>query len=286
MESESGDIPPVDAAAQLRSHDDMRAKVERRGPSGAFASLMLWGALVTAVYSGVFLFALGGRPIDEQVSGSGSFPSTALLLFPILVFSALVSGARERFSVHLKPALGYWIFSALVLAGFGALAILTLVGVVYPWWLNLIVPVALFVVMAADPIRRLRGTAKTPEDERWVNERLSRPARRNTALIGAATGLLAATSTQQWFPLLAMATFLMLIVMTLAFSASWGLPRTGYEWGPLHWSALGVTLGVLFLLALLLARTTWVTTPIAVIAGVFAFAVMLGASVLPRSPKQ
>lgn len=283
MESESGDVPPGEAEAQLRSHEDMRAKVERRGPSRAYASLMLWSALVMSAYIGVFMFAFTGPALDDATAGAHNSAFIMLLMFPILVFSSLLGGARERFSIRRNPVSSFWVVPALILVAFGVLGVMAVMGVAYPWLLNLIVPVALFVVMAANPIRQLLGAAKTPGEERWVNEPLSRPAQRNTAAIGGAAGLLAATSTQQLlFPILMVVIILGFIVLSLAFSASWGLARTGYEWGPLHWSVFGVTLGVVFLLALLLARTTMVTTLLAVIAGVLAFAVMLGASLLPR----
>lgn len=286
MESETGNVPPTDtvvnAAAQLHSHDDIRAKAKGRGPSRAFASLMLWGAIVTAAYAGVVLFALSGRTRVEVEAGATGFATVVVLLFPMLIFSSLVSGARERFSVRRKPSVGYWIAYGLVVAVLAALMVVIVASIPYPWWLNLLVPVALFIAMASDPIRQLLSGATTPPEERWVNRPLSRPVRWTTALIGVATGVLAATSTLRWFSILTIVFMLVLIVMLVSIRASWGLPRTGYEWGPVHWGAFGVAMTLLFVLGLLLARTSWVTTSLTVLVGVLVFAVMLGASTLPR----
>ncbi|WP_146071659.1 hypothetical protein [Cryobacterium sp. Y50] len=280
MENESRDPSRHSAAEQLRSYEDVRNRVTLQGPSRAFALLMLWGAVVLAVYVGVFLFSFGGRPVDEVASGAGGFPYTGILLFPVLIFSSLVSGARERFGIRTKPAPGYWIAYGLIIAGFMTLAGLSIAGVSYPWRLNLLVAVTIFLTMSAGPIRQLRR-ATTPNPDRWMNEPLSRPARWSTALIGATAGLLAATSTLAWFPVVGATVMMALVVVLGGWRARWGLPRTGYEWGPIHWAAFGIAVGVLFLLTVLLSRTGWITTPISVATGVLVLFVMLIASFLP-----
>ncbi len=285
MESGNRDVLG-DAAAQLRSHDDVRAMVERRGPSRAYATLQLWGALVLGVYGAVFLIAFGGRTVDEIAAGESVGASTMLLLFPVIVFSGLLDSAKQRFSIRRKPSLGFWIAYGLIFGGFGALVVMITVSVTYPWWLNVLVPVALFVTMATAPIRVLLSATTTPVAERWGNEPLSRPTRWATVLIGAMAGVVVATSTQQWFSIVAIVIMLGLVVVMIAWASFAVLPRPGYEWGPIHWSAFGVTMSVLFLVALLLVRTTWITPVVTVIAGVFVFVVMLTASRLPLRPKQ
>lgn len=278
MESDAVRPSTDDAAEQLRNHDDVRDRVAHRGPSRAFALLMLWSAIMLSVYVGLFLLAFGSRPLDEMSSSAGRY--STMLVFPILVFSALVSGARERFSIRTKPSLGHWIAYGLIVAAFLGMLGAIVAGVGYPWWLNILVPAALFVTMAARPIAQLQRAA-TPDSDPWVSKPLSGPARATTVMIGAALGLIAATSSQPWFPLVNAAVMLLLVVVLAGWRARWGLPRTGYEWGPVHWTGFGISTGVLFLLAVLLARTESVTAPISMTAGILILLVMLLASMVP-----
>lgn len=156
--------------------------------------------------------------------------------------------------------------------------------VVYPWWLNLLAPVAVFVAMAASPLRQLR-LASTSDSDSWSNEPLNTPVRWTTSAIGISTGLIAATSTQPFFPIVSAATLILLIVALASWQSSWGPPRTGFEWGPLHWGAFSIAVGILFVLTLLLTRTTWITVWIAVAAGATIAAMLLVAAFLPARPR-
>ena len=234
------------------------------------------------VYVGVFLFSFGGYPVEEVASVGGGYAYTSMLLFPVLLFSGLSSGARERFSIRRKASRGFRVAYILLVAAFMTLLILTIAGIQYPWIANLLVAAALFITMGAMPIRQLARGLKQPSGERWINEPLTGPVRWSTALIGAASGLVAGTSTLWLYPVISVVVMLALIIVLIGWRASWGLPRAGYEWGPLHWTVFGVTISVLFLMALLLTRTTWITTPLAITAGVAAFVVMLIAARLPR----
>lgn len=283
MESEPAPPSTGDAARLLQRHDETRDRVEQRTPSRAFASFMLWGAAVIAVSVGVFLLSFDPQPPDEVAAGAGA--STPLLIIPILIFSSLVSGARERFGVRTRPSPGYWIAVGVILAGVLGLQVSIIAGLVYPWWLNLLLPTALFAVMAAGPIRQLRR-ARTPEEERWTSEPLNQPARSTTTLIGVVLGTVAATSTQPWSPLVQMAIVALIVVALIGYRSRWGLPRTGFEWGPIHWAAFGITVGILFLLTALLTRTDWIDTWVAVALGVVAAAVMVLTSLLPARTRR
>jgi hypothetical protein len=282
MESEQPVTGPAYAAERLQGYAQVRARVERRGPSRAYAALQLWLALAMAAYAGALLISFAGNPPGDTATGAGTY-SSGLLVFPVLLLSSLGSGARERFSIRTKPSPSYWVGYALIIGGFSALLAASVAGVAYPWWATLLVPVVLFVVMAASPIRQLsrRGGCDV---EQWRNEPLSRPVRRTTVLIGVAIALLAATSTQWWFPITSMATMLLLIVVLIGWRADWGLPRTGYEWGPMHWAAFGIVISVLFTLSVLLSNTGWITTPISITAGTLALLIMLFTAFLPRRP--
>lgn len=237
-----------------------------------------------AVYVGVFLFSFGGRSLEEATPGLGTY-STSLLVFPILLFSSLASGARERFGVRTTPSPRYWIVVGIILASFLVLLVLAVVGISYPWWLTMFLPVALFAGMAFGPVRQLRK-ARTPDDQRWVNEPLSRPARWTTAVTGTTLGAVAAVSPQPWFPVVQVVASLLILVAIIGYRSRWGLARTGFEWGPIHWVAFAVTVGILFALTALLVRTDWITAWVAVALGVIAAAIMITAALLPTRARR
>ncbi len=289
METEDGssapgaeaELSPTDAAELLRRHREVRDRAASQGPSRAFAFLMLWSAVLVSVYVAVYLLTFQSRSVGAGgLTGSAS-TLTFVLLVPFLIFSPLISGARERFRVRPGlPAPGYWVGYGLLVAGFMALGGLSIAGVVYPWWLALALPAAAFVMLASRPVRRLLSET-TPKSERWQNHPLTGPARRMTVAIGVMTGLIAATSTWRWFSIVVMAAMLLLIVVLIGSRSRWGLPRVGYEWGPIHWASFAVATTVLFLLVVLFSLTTWVTIAVSVGAGIVVFVVMFVVAFLP-----
>jgi hypothetical protein len=274
-----------DAAAQLSHHDTVRSAAHRLGPSRAYALFQVVGALAAAIYIGTFLFSFGDGVPTESAAGNTASHYTVMVLFPALLLGPLVSGARDRFSIRRKPSTAYVVAWGLVSAGFLALLVSGLAGAVHPWWMNLMVAVAAFVTIAAGSIRQLLR-ATTPDSERWANRPLSRAARWMTAAIGLLMGTIAATSTQPWFPFASVASLILLVIALLAGKTPWGLPRTGFEWGPAHWGAFGITTSALFALAVLLSRTAVVTTPLVVVVGLVVSLVMVLASVLPIRPRR
>lgn len=268
------------AAEQLRIHEAVRDRSEGRGPSRGYPLLLLWSAVVLSVYVGAFLWASSSR---SGTGGLGTGAYVSVFLLPTLIFSSLIGGARERFSVRAKPSTLQRVAYALVFSSFGVLLVLGIAAVSYPWWLNLAVAVAMFVVTAVGPLRQLR-TAAGRDPERWMNHPLSRPAQWTTALIGVAAGLLAATSAQRvLYSVVSVGTMVVLVVVLIAWRSRWGLPRTGYEWGPIHWSAFGVTMTLLFGLGVVLYRTNWITAPLGIAVGAVIFATMFASSLLPVS---
>lgn len=284
MESEKPMTGPDRADASLRGYAQVRAKVEHRGPSRAFAVLQLWLAAALAAYLGAFLISVVGDPPNEVTAGAADYTS-GLLVLPLLLLASLISGARERFSIRTKPSAAHWVAYTLIIGWFAVLLVASITEVTYPWWAALLLPVLLFVTMAAGPIRAL-SRPRTREAQPWSNEPLRRPARRTTVLIGLTAGLLAATSTQEkWFAVISTAACVVLVVVFLfGWRAEWGLSHTGYEWGPIHWAAFGIVLSGLFTLSVLLANTDWITPPISITAGVLALLVMAYAAFLPRNP--
>ena len=259
------------AADQLRSAERLRQHVERSGPTRASAVLQLWGAIVLPIYVGVFLLSFGPRMSEL----------TTLLLFPVLLFSSLVSGARDRFGIRTRPRGGSWVAQLSVVAAFLVLLALRIGGVSYPWWIDVLVVAAMFVTLAIGPVRQLlaaRGGGTT----RWSSRPLDPPARGLTVAIGIASGLLVASATEPWNSLVAVVIMLALIVALVLWRTRWGLPRTGFEWGPLHWAAFGVIMTAMFVLTALLSLTEWITALVTVTAGILIAAIMTTVAFLPR----
>ena len=281
MESDVDAPSPANAAELLRRHSEMRDRVGQLGPSRSFARLSVWSALALAVYLAAFLLSFSAGSGQGENGGTAPAAYTNMLLFPFLLFGALIAGAQERFSIRSTGARTAWIPKGLVLGAFIALFVLNLLGVDYPWWLNVFVVLAAFVALAFEPLRLLRHAPATPASERWTNQPLSPAARRMTALIGVAAGALLATSSESWFLYVSLLSMLFLVLVLVGWRARWGLLRTGYEWGPLHWGAFGITMSILFLVGVLLSRTNWVSAPVAIATGATALLVMVAASALP-----
>lgn len=262
------------------------ATLQSLEPARGYWVLMLWSAVVTAAYVGVFL-AVFGAEIGGGVSAEPQNAATGLvLLVPILIFSSLISGTRERFDVRRKPSAGYWVIFGLVLAGFLALGALTVIQVSYPWWLNIAVPVALFGALAVSPIR---GIVRTPRSApaRWSTEPLSPPVRWMTVFIGVAMGLLLAASAFELVAAISSIIVMLTLVFVLAsWRASFGLPQVGYAWGVIHWVAFGLSATVVFVSVSLMNFTEWFSTAHLVSAGLLVAMVMTAAVMLPPSPEE
>ncbi|SDT07901.1 hypothetical protein [Microterricola viridarii] len=287
MESESRVPSPEAAAELLRSHGEMRERVEHLGPSRSYALLTVWGALALAVYMAAFLLSFSLTSGDPAAGGSGAGSGlySNMLVFPFLLFGALVRGAQERFSIRSRAAGSGWVAKGLALGAFVLLLVLNLFGVDYPWLLNPMLAVAVFITLAYEPLQQLRRAPASSVDERWANQPLSPAVRWMTALIGVTSAVLLATSSESWYAYASLVSMLFLVAVLLGWRAPWGLLRTGFEWGPLHWGAFGVTMSILFLMGVLLSRTLWVTTPVSIAAGAVALLLMLAASVLPTRAK-
>lgn len=273
------------AAMSLQQYARVRARAADRGPTRGYSWLLVWSGLLLSVYFGVFLSAYAG--FEAGSAESGGYTYTNLLLLPVLLFSALVSGARDRFSIRSRSTRRQVIGYIAAILAFMVLGALTITGMTYPWWLNLLAPVALFTAMSAAPLRELLTTRSTRTDERWGNLPLANPARWTTAMIGVAFGVLAATTTLGWFPIISAATLLVTLSATLiSWRLPWGLRATGHQWGPAHWGMFAATTAFMFALAVALSVSVAVTTPVAVSAGAMVCVFMVGAAFLPfRSQK-
>lgn len=280
MESKD-DLASV-ASERLREFARLESSASERRPSRGYWWLMLWSAVLIAAYVGVYLFTFGGSTVEEVSDRSGGYSATWVMLTPVLAFSSLLSGARERFSIRAKPSPLHWVCYGLVMAGFVALGVLSITGIAYPWWLNVLVPLVLFFTMAATPVRNLAATSRGSSTS-WGNAPLSVASRLMTMLIGLAIGVLLVTSAN---PLAAaisgIVVMVFLIVVLVSWRSSFGLPRVGYQWGSIHWVCFGACAAIVFACVLLTTFTSWFTASYNVAAGILVFIIMGVAAVLPR----
>lgn len=224
-----------------------------------------------------------GAATGEQITAPpGGFQVHWLLVIPAITFNLLVSGARERFAVRSTASRRYWFVIALFIGGFVTLGILWFSGIWYPWWLNIALPLVMFIALVVEPIRRLRSMRGTG-GKSWQSSPLSWPARLMTVAIGLVYGLLLVTSTHR---LAAALVFLLasvyLVVQVGMQNSRFGLARTGYEWGPLRWGSFGLCAGIIFVSVLLVVHTSWLTPVLFVSAGVLVTLIMSIAALLPR----
>ncbi|MGO1769017.1 MAG: hypothetical protein ACTHZX_03600 [Microbacterium sp.] len=268
-----------------RIHPD--APVQRSAPAvepaRGYWLLTLGSAALLALYLGTYLFVFGNRtPVEASEQGEG-YLMTWVMLAPVLAFNSLVSGARERFSIRTRSGPLHWVLVGLCLAGFAVLGALSVVDIAYPWWLNVLLPLALFAVMAAAPIRGLLATPRGPVAD-WRAAPLSSPARLVTGIIGLVIGVLIATSAVPSAAMIAglIAMVPLVIVMLLSWESSYGLPRVGYEWGPIHWGAFCIGAVVVFASVVLTTFTSWYGLSWSSSAGVLVVLVMGAAAMLPR----
>jgi hypothetical protein len=273
------------AAEFLTRQAEIRARVEdtERLGSRGYSWLMLATALLSSVYVVILLSAL-------SASGNGA-PAGGymyLLLLPVLLFSSLINGAKDRFAVRRKYSIAGIASYTVAFAAFAALGILAIGGAAYPWWLNVVVGVAVFAAIGASPLRRLWSSRRVLGRKRWRTEALAAPARWTTVAIGIVLATLAATSSWRFFPTVASAIVMVsLTAFLIGWRAPWGLPRTGYDWGPVHWAALGAVTAVLFALAAAAAAAAIISPAMAAGAGAVILAFMLFSALFrPRSDRR
>ena len=235
------------------------------------------------MYLAVFLFLLSGFEAISEGWGAHS----NLILLPVLIASALLSGARDRFSIRTKPSIAQSIAYLVAIAAFLILGALSIVGGGYPWWLNVVVPGLLFVAMAGSSIRRLLDSRSGHDRERWLNLPMSLPARSSTTLVGVVFGVLVATSTYPWYSIASAVTLIAVLIASLiGWRSPWGLPQTGYQWGPIHWLIFAAATATIFALVALSATSNLVTPATSLVIGGVVCALMVVGAFLPPNTKR
>lgn len=292
MESNTADSPTnpefspettsQDAAHQLQQQQDMRDAVHEHGPSRGFAWFQLWSGIVAAAYIGVFLFAFSAGVGTAEDSNPGNMSQTSLLVVLILAFSLLRTGARERFGIRTALPRALWIPLVAAFLGMVSLAGLSVFDVPYPRFLIALVTLTVLVPIAVPAIARL---IRAPQPRNRADRDyapLSRPVRWNTVIMGAVAGLLITSGDILIVSMLVMIAALAGIMVSFVLTESrWILPRAGFEWGWMQWTAFGIATSTLFLFSVLNPLSGSTSLLATVPSAIAVFLIMLVASALP-----
>lgn len=277
MESESG-------AQTLDRIAGLRARAERM-PRG-HAVLQLAIAVLFAGYIGVFAFTGSAEGGVQAFGGT----TATLILPPVIISSALVSGANERFGQRVLLTRADWIAVALFVFMVAAVFVWGIVADRYPdtvdrypWWVALVLAVVALVVFGARPLTVILHTdaqSADPVGERSVG--LSLPARLTTAFLGVFFGLVCAVVFVPTLGWLVMMLGMMIVVIGLAVrNEPWGFANVGYEWRVPQWVGFGIASTIMFLLSVLIVATDAITPGVAASAGALVAASLILSAFLP-----
>ncbi|UNK70223.1 hypothetical protein [Microbacterium sp. H1-D42] len=273
MESDSG-LPRADAVDAVRAVERVRARVAQE-PRGD-AVLQLLYSVMFAAYVGIFVYT-GSIDGGRAVLGGNTM---AMVLPPMIISSALISGAGERHRRRSRILGGQWwaigVFAAALLA-----VLLWGLRVGYPWWLSLVYAAATFAVFGARPLM-LIARGGSGSRVRLEPGPLSRGVRVITLLLGVGFGALCLSvlvPVLMWA--ITMLVLLGAIIVLAARGTTWSLHHVGYEWAWAQWTAFGVAAGVMFLFAVLMVAGVAATLLMAGVAAALAAMPLVGAAFLP-----
>ncbi|KAM9865204.1 hypothetical protein ACIFOC_01734 [Leucobacter aridicollis] len=271
------------AATQLAELRRLQRPEEGLAPSRGYAALMLVIAVVMTAYVTLFLFAYDGFGPGE---GNHTYPASMLLLAPVICLAGLSNGARERFGVRVREArttIGLWV---VFLAGFLALGVLKYVGSGYPDWFNIVVPICVFLLMGARPLRQLLSGG-TRANEEWQPAQLAAPARVTTVVIGVVlAALLIASSLKFAAAIIGLIVFLAFLAMMIAWRTRFGLPAVGLDWGSRQWGCFIGATAVAFVSSLSVVNGASWGWPVACGAAAIVVLVMVIAAFLPTTVRR
>lgn len=265
-----------DARRTLLDAESIRARAARMPRS--HAALQLAYTVLLAAYMAVFVFT------GSAEGGASAFGGTTMTLAlpPIIVSSALVSGANERFRERLSATPRYWIA-----VGFFALILVTLLiwgiaGGGYPWWVALIAFAITLLIFGIRPLRVVLSAPAVADAGETRPRTLPVPAKLMTASLGLFFGLACAVVLVPALAWIVMMLGLGVVLVGLsARTAPGGLLRTGYEWRWAQWAGFGVAALLMFVLAVLIIATDLVTAPIAAGAGAVVAASLIVSAFIP-----
>lgn len=275
MESErfAGD----DALARVAAVADRTAEHSR-----PHAWMLLWGAALTGAYVALLLaLSAAGPSSDLSVLVFG------LMLPTMLIYSAVVAGARERFGVRLRVSPLQWVVLTALGVGCALVGGIGLFGGGFPVWVAFVGGLAMFLALGGPAAMTLFGPRATaPDADDAVSAPLSRYARWFTVGIGAYLGLTTGSIAMPPLVVMAAATvgFVAILVFSLSPSASWSASRVGLEWGRIQWIGFAVATALMFsLAAVTIALGQLPTGPISFSCGLLVAGVMVIAAVLPKA---
>ncbi len=272
-----------EAAEQLNQLNRLRRSETGLAPSRGYSALMLVIATVMAAYVALFLFASAGF---EPGVVNNTYPASMLLLVPVMCMAGLSNGARERFGVRVREsrtAVGLW---GLFFAGFLTIGVLKAAGVGYPDWLNIVMPICVFLLMGLRSLRQLLfGGTRTNED--WQPARLGAPARVTTVLIGVVlAALLLSSSLEFAAAVIGLIVFAAFVPMLIAWRTRFGLPAVGLEWGTGQWGCFIGAIAVAYCSSVAVVGGTSWGWPLAIAAAASVVLVMGIAAFLPTSTRR
>jgi hypothetical protein len=228
------------------------------------ARILGWSAAALFVYSSTFLLLLSA---SVRVTTAGDAPSPVMygnvLLIVFLAFEQLVQGARNQLPISLvRPLRGRWLWLALPgFLLFLAAGIAILVGVEVAWWADIVVAACLAALPGFLCITSARKARTNPADRSLASARapLSKSARLTTTGLGIYFGVAGVLTLvpPHGYSIAAIVLMLIMVAMMIGWSAPWGLPSVGSEWGQRQWTAFGASFALLFALTLLAALTPW-----------------------------
>lgn len=268
-------------AAQESLDAVSRVQQSAVGDDRPFAWLTLVGAAFASAYVGIWIAV-------TTLSLSVGFTSAAMTLLPtILLYTGLVTGSRERFSVRTRTSIRDVVVIIPAMIAFLVFALLSLAGVTYPWWLGIVVGGALFAGLGGSAIVKLVSSPRpASRSTPWRSEPLSRPARTVTALVGVALGVVVALAPFPMASSIATVVILLLVIMaTVTPGSKLSLASTGFEWGAIHWVGFGIAVAIVYATTLLFPLTTLGSPLGAILCGVVTAAALVIAAFLPRAPR-
>ncbi|MDA3147474.1 hypothetical protein JSO19_08780 [Leucobacter sp. UCMA 4100] len=266
MESKDGRAPVTsgDSTAAKQQLDQFTALNGSVRPDPGYWFLMLCGAVMAAGYIAVFMLTVRA----SFTAHPGAQP--ALLVMPIIVFTALAVGARERFGVRTRVDV-----KRTTIVVCAAIVVFVLVYLVAmrqgdhgDFVANLLVPFAVFGALSFEPIMALLrersyrdATEGQPRGRKGRRaylspQRLSAPVKRNTVLIGVIFAALLASSpftmvaAYVHFAVMAIV-MVMMLMMFISQHSPGNIARVGYEWGEAQWSVFSVAVASNFVAAIM-----------------------------------
>ncbi|MGO1848524.1 hypothetical protein [Microbacterium sp.] len=278
---------PDDAARQLGERDRLRERTEPLEPPREFAVLRMWTELTHVAYIGTVLLLFASYGVTSDEATHVVHPHIFALLAPFITCTGLLDGARERFHVRTRKALTTtWV---LPLIGVGVI-VAAMIGIVtdiaVPWWIGVVATIAMLAFILPTSLRRVARSAPAEAKEQPAAP-LDTSARLAMMCIAASIGFVVAPI---GFPpdspasgvlyTLAVACFL---VPSVTMRTRFSLPRLGYVWGRLQWTAFGICSVLCATVALVDAYTLQFDPLLGIAAGALATALLGAAAFLPAT---